>query len=45
MEKESWRRNHGGEIMAEKSWSGIHVGVTQEEPWEWNRKGGISEQS
>ena len=41
MEEESWRRNHGGDIIDEESWRRNHGGgIMEEESWRRNHGGG-----
>ena len=42
MEEESWRRNHGGDIIDKESWRRNHGGdIIDEESWRRNHGGGI----
>jgi hypothetical protein len=46
MEEESWRRNHGGDIIDEESWRRNHgEDIIDEESWKRNHGGGIMEET
>ena len=44
MEEAPWRRNHGGGILEEESWSRYPGGIMEEESWRRNHGGGILEE-